>query len=72
MLKDIIGKELKVDDYVCRNGGVYKILKLCPKKLSCVKIYGYGRSPTTFYPKECSLLQEVDVILWLLTLKPVK
>jgi hypothetical protein len=67
--QDIIGRDLKVDDYVSAVNGhnmvVAKILKLTPKMVSLQKLN--DRSKFNRYPQETTLLLPIeDVVFYVL------
>lgn len=67
MAKDIIGREIDVDDFVYFYNYMYKVISVNPMS---VKVIIQPKSPTSkprvVLGRECALLPKGDVLLWLL------
>lgn len=70
MVADVIGREIKVGDYVEFHTLVYQVLETYPRGAAEVKLMLVKKSKTTkskrTYAKHCSLLPTDAVTFWLL------
>jgi hypothetical protein len=74
MITDIIGREIKVDDYVVFHNNIYKVLSLGKSRLGSDA--GYVRMmlakpspstrPVSKYSRDLCILHKEDILIWLL------
>jgi len=67
--KDVIGRELKVGDFVAREGAVFKVKKINPKMITGEYVCGTRSVSGRFYAFDCAILPENEVLMFILTNK---
>jgi len=67
MAKDIIGREIQVDDFVVFYSNIYQV-KSVGKDSAKIKIWNGGQTsrPVAKYGREMAILDKNDVLIWML------